>query len=84
MVPVPVIPRWDVTGSPTAPQLSQLPGHFEDVVMDDLVVLIGQDCVCSMLDDLLISWFRCSLDATADLLDRIIVLNDQIPLNEYV
>ena len=46
----------NVTGSPSAPQLRQLPGHFEDVSMDDLVELIGQDSVCSMLEDLLISW----------------------------
>ncbi len=48
--------EMDVTGSPSAPQLRQLPGHFEDVSMDDLVELIGQDCVCSVLDDLLIPW----------------------------
>ena len=32
----------DVTGSPSAPQLRRLPGHFEDVAMEDLVELIGQ------------------------------------------
>lgn len=37
--------EMDVTGSPSAPQLSQLPGHFEDVAMDDLVGLIGQHSV---------------------------------------
>jgi len=50
--------EMDVTASPSAPQLRQLPGHFEDVTIDDLVVLIGQDCVCSTLGDLLISWFH--------------------------
>ena len=44
-----------VTGSPFAPQLRHLPGHFEDVAMDDLVVLIGQVCVYNVLDDLLIA-----------------------------
>ena len=53
--------EMDVTGSPSAPQLRQLPGHFEDVAMDDLVVLIGQDCVYKELDDLLISFSLLSL-----------------------
>lgn len=74
----------DVTGSPFAPQLSQLPGHFEDVAMDDLVVLIGQHNLHNVLDDLLILCFTAVPVATADLFDRIIALNDQIPLNEYV
>lgn len=50
--------EMDVTGSPSAPQLRQLPGHFEDVAMDDLVVLIGQDCVYNVRDYLLILWFH--------------------------
>ena len=49
----------DVPGSPSVPQLRQLPGHFEDVEMEDLVVLIGQKCVYNMLDDPLISSFHC-------------------------
>lgn len=40
--------EMDVTRSPPTPQLRQLPGHFEDVAMDDLVELIGQDYVCCM------------------------------------
>ena len=49
----------NVPGSPAAPQLRQLPGHFEDVEMEDLVVLIGQNRVYNVLDDLLIPSFHC-------------------------
>lgn len=80
--------EMDMTRSPPTPQLRQLPGHFEDVAKDDLVGLIGQDYVCGILyarrpANLVVSLLS-SLGATADLLDRIIALNDQLPLNEYV
>jgi len=74
-------PNADNTSQPE-PAKIELPGYFEDVVLDDLVVLIGQwfvPCTHCVLTCCLAISDR--IDEIADLLQRMIVLNDQIPLS---
>jgi len=62
--------------------MTELPGYFEDVVLDDLVVLIGE-WLCQRTSRVLTFSFMESdgTDGIADLLQRMIIHNDQIPLS---
>jgi len=69
----------------TNPDITELPGYFEDVALDDLVVLIGECNVPakpSEAEEYIFQLFwHCDI---ADLLQRMILHNDQIPLSAWV